>query len=150
MKISKGAKIRNRRNQVPHLAQDTNGKVTNSQLDSTHESQEGSHEPTLMQICIFYRYRPILKALGQFENLVLEIMTTRRNIRRIARTPFRVLAQFRYFIIKLLTFGCVQIYQYHSKEGKSSHQHTTAIVFLSPNESNGRNGNGICDYLHAG
>ena len=31
MKVSKGAKIRNRYNQVPHLTQDTNGKVTNSQ-----------------------------------------------------------------------------------------------------------------------
>ena len=30
-KVSKGAKIRNRFNQVPHLTQDTNGKVTNSQ-----------------------------------------------------------------------------------------------------------------------
>ena len=30
-KISKVAKIRNRYNQVPHLTQDTNGKVTNSQ-----------------------------------------------------------------------------------------------------------------------
>ena len=29
--VSKGAKIRNRYNQVPHLTQDTNGKVTNSQ-----------------------------------------------------------------------------------------------------------------------
>ena len=27
--VSKGAKIRNRYNQVPHLTQDTNGKVTN-------------------------------------------------------------------------------------------------------------------------
>ena len=42
MKVSKGAKIRNRYNQVPHLTQDTNGKVTNSQLDTTNESQEGS------------------------------------------------------------------------------------------------------------
>ena len=41
-KVSKGAKIRNRYNQVPHLTQDTNGKVTNSQLDTTNESQEGS------------------------------------------------------------------------------------------------------------
>ena len=31
MEVSKGAKIRNRYNQVPHLTQDTNGKVTNSQ-----------------------------------------------------------------------------------------------------------------------
>ena len=30
-KVSKGAKIRNRYNQVPHLTQDTNEKVTNSQ-----------------------------------------------------------------------------------------------------------------------
>ena len=30
-KVSKGAKIRNRYNQVPHLTQDTNGKVTDSQ-----------------------------------------------------------------------------------------------------------------------
>ena len=30
-KVSKVAKIRNRYNQVPHLTQDTNGKVTNSQ-----------------------------------------------------------------------------------------------------------------------
>ena len=31
IKVSKGAKIRNRYNQVPHLTQDTKGKVTNSQ-----------------------------------------------------------------------------------------------------------------------
>ena len=31
VKGSKGAKIRNRYNQVPHLTQDTNGKVTDSQ-----------------------------------------------------------------------------------------------------------------------
>ena len=30
-KVSKGAKIRNRYNQLPHLTQDINGKVTNSQ-----------------------------------------------------------------------------------------------------------------------
>ena len=29
IEVSKGAKIRNRYNQVPHLTQDTNGKVTN-------------------------------------------------------------------------------------------------------------------------
>ena len=39
-KVSKGAKIRNRYNQVPHMTQDTDGKVTNSQLDTTNESQE--------------------------------------------------------------------------------------------------------------
>ena len=43
--VSKGAKIRNRYNQVPHLTQDTNGKVKNSQLDTTNESQEVSPFP---------------------------------------------------------------------------------------------------------
>ena len=33
-KVSKGAKIRNRYNQVPRLAQDTNEKVINLQLDT--------------------------------------------------------------------------------------------------------------------
>ena len=44
--VSKGAKIRNRYNQVPHLTQDTKGKVTNSQLDTSNESQEGSPFPS--------------------------------------------------------------------------------------------------------
>ena len=45
VKVSKGAKIRNQYNQVPHLTQGTNGKVTNSQLDTTNESQEVSPFP---------------------------------------------------------------------------------------------------------
>ena len=45
VKVSKGAKIRNRYNQVPHLTQDTNGKGTNSQLDTTNESQKVSPFP---------------------------------------------------------------------------------------------------------
>ena len=36
-KVSKGAKIRY---QVQHLTQDTNGKVTNSHLDTTNENKE--------------------------------------------------------------------------------------------------------------
>ena len=44
-KISKGAKIRNRYNQESHLTQNTNGKVTNSQLDTTKDSQEVSPFP---------------------------------------------------------------------------------------------------------
>ena len=44
-KVSKGAKIRNQYNQVPHLTQDTNWKVTNSQLYTTNESQEVSPFP---------------------------------------------------------------------------------------------------------
>ena len=45
MKVSKGAKIRNRYNQVPHLTKDTDGKVTNAQLDTQNESQEVSPFP---------------------------------------------------------------------------------------------------------
>ena len=45
VQVSKGTKIRNRFNQVPHLTQDTNWKVTNSQLDTTNESQEVSPFP---------------------------------------------------------------------------------------------------------
>ena len=41
----KGAKSRNRYNQVSQLTQDTNGKVTNSQLYTTNESQEVSPFP---------------------------------------------------------------------------------------------------------
>ena len=41
-KVSKGTKIKNRYNQVPNLTQDTNGKVTNSQLVTTNKSQEVS------------------------------------------------------------------------------------------------------------
>ena len=37
LKVSEGAKIRNRYNQVPHLTQDTNGKVTNPQTPQTRE-----------------------------------------------------------------------------------------------------------------
>ena len=45
MKVSKDAKLRYRYNQVPHLNQDTNGKVTNSQLDTKNEGQEDTSFP---------------------------------------------------------------------------------------------------------
>ena len=45
MKVRKRAKIRSRYNHAPHLTQDTNGKVTASQLDITNESQEASPFP---------------------------------------------------------------------------------------------------------
>ena len=41
-KVRKRANFRNRYNQASHLTQDTNGKVTKSQLDITNESQEVS------------------------------------------------------------------------------------------------------------
>ena len=41
LKVTKRGKIRNRYTiKHPHLTQDTNGRVTNSQLDITNESQE--------------------------------------------------------------------------------------------------------------
>ena len=52
-KVRKRVKIRKRYNQVPHLTQDNNEKVTNSQLDITNESQEvslfpaGDHKATI-------------------------------------------------------------------------------------------------------
>ena len=45
IKVRKRAKIRDRYNQAPHLTQDTNGKVTTSQLDITNESQKVSPFP---------------------------------------------------------------------------------------------------------
>ena len=42
LKVSKGAMIRNRNNQVPNLTQDTNGKATKSHLNITNESREVS------------------------------------------------------------------------------------------------------------
>ena len=44
-KERKRAKIRNQYNQALHLTQDTNGKVTTSQLDITNECQEISAFP---------------------------------------------------------------------------------------------------------
>ena len=41
-KVSKSAKIRNRYNQVPHLIQDTNGKVTNLSQEAS-PFQVGDH-----------------------------------------------------------------------------------------------------------
>ena len=45
MKVRKRAKIRNQHNQAQDPTQDTNGKVTTSQLDITNESQEVSPFP---------------------------------------------------------------------------------------------------------
>ena len=64
LKVSKGAKIRNRYNQVPHLTQETNGKVTTSQLDTTNGSQEVKPE-TLLIFKVFYSciYALLLKLI---------------------------------------------------------------------------------------
>ena len=44
-KLGKRAQIRNRYNQAPHVTQESNRKVTTSQLDITNESQEVSPFP---------------------------------------------------------------------------------------------------------
>ena len=44
-KVGKRAIMRNRYNQAPQLIEDTNGKVTTSQLDITNDSQEVSPFP---------------------------------------------------------------------------------------------------------
>ena len=69
-KVSKGAKIRNQYNQVPHLTQDINGKVTNSQLDTTNESQEVSPFPAcnLLNLCVLkLRYNHFLPFLTKLK-----------------------------------------------------------------------------------
>ena len=45
VKVSEGARIRIRYNQVPRLTKDTNEKETNSQIDITNECQEVSPFP---------------------------------------------------------------------------------------------------------
>ena len=69
--VSKGAKIRNQYNQVPHLTQDTNGKVTDSQLYTTNESQEvspfpaGDHKAVLLFVDEDHSKLPTLYWLPQ-------------------------------------------------------------------------------------
>ena len=57
LKVSKGAKIRNRYNQVPHLTQDTNGKVTNSQLDTTASKLDKMISPSYHHIFLWQQYQ---------------------------------------------------------------------------------------------
>ena len=45
IKVSKVAKIRNRYNQVPHLTQDTNGKVANSQKTPQTRAKRSALSP---------------------------------------------------------------------------------------------------------
>ena len=49
IEVRENVNIRNQYNQAPHLTQDTNGKVTTSQLDITNESQEVSPFPAVDQ-----------------------------------------------------------------------------------------------------
>ena len=55
--------MRNRCNQVPHLTQDINGKVTSSQLDTANESQEVSPFPCLMEFHTVYQLEQSVSVL---------------------------------------------------------------------------------------
>ena len=55
--VSKRAKIRNRYNQAPHLTQDTNGKVTTSQLDIPFPAGDHKHQQIDMHESIAKQYR---------------------------------------------------------------------------------------------
>ena len=66
IKVSKGIKIRNRYSQVPHLTQDTNGKVTNSQLYTTSESQEVSPFPAVYNFMKISQNNCLLKLSDAF------------------------------------------------------------------------------------
>ena len=57
LKVRKKTKIRNWYNQVPHLTQDTNGKVTSSQLDITNERQEVSPFPAGETISVLGQHK---------------------------------------------------------------------------------------------
>ena len=61
-KVSKVAKIRNRYNRVPHLTQDTNGKVTNSQKTKLlFNLNVHVHHKILALVC------PVAKELNRFK-----------------------------------------------------------------------------------
>ena len=49
--VSKGAKIRNRYNQVSHLTQDTNGKVTNSQQTPQTKAKRSAKKSSFVTPC---------------------------------------------------------------------------------------------------
>ena len=63
LKVSKGAKIRNRYNQVPQLTHNTNGKVTNSQLDTTNDNLF-NQTPQHHHFCKFNSPLMLQKSLG--------------------------------------------------------------------------------------
>ena len=76
-KVSKGAKIRNRYNQVPHLTRDTIGKVTNSQLDTTNRrAQRHSKHKTEKNIKIHKRSTALKRSAKYFNETGLTVHQT--------------------------------------------------------------------------
>ena len=61
IKVNKVAKIRNRYNQVPHLTQDTNGKVTNSQKTPQTRAQRSALS---QQVTTIFRIARVRFPLG--------------------------------------------------------------------------------------
>ena len=58
VKVSKVAKIRNRYNQVPHLTQDTNGKVTNSQKTPQTRAKRSAQSSLLRIVSLLFVNKP--------------------------------------------------------------------------------------------
>ena len=77
-KVRKRSKIKNRYNQVPHLIQDTNRKVTTSQLDITNESQEvspfpaGDHKASIIRRARMHRNNINDQQKNVSKNILLE------------------------------------------------------------------------------
>ena len=75
MEVSKDAKIRNRYNQVPHLTQDTNGKVTIGNVIGKTKSKQNLFGKCSTSFCLLYQkgsaiYTDI-KSLQLWQNNVL-------------------------------------------------------------------------------
>ena len=85
IKVSKGAKIRNRYNQVPHLTQDTNGNVTNSQLDTTNESQALTCKK---KISVYTKMAIFIKETDTFGHIVLSFYTVHIDHSTLQNTTF--------------------------------------------------------------
>ena len=64
-KVSNGAKIRNRYNQVPHLTQDTNGKVTNSHKTPQTRAKRSALSQQVTTIMYVFRQNAITCVLIQ-------------------------------------------------------------------------------------
>ena len=75
IKVSNGAKIRNRYNQVPHLTQDTNGKVTNSQKTTqTRAKRSALSQQVTINLELHHIYKRTLKTHHRISALFLQTL----------------------------------------------------------------------------
>ena len=77
-KVSKGAKIRSRYNQVPHPTQDTNGKVTNSQFISHFSDQR-----RLRRVCALSQTRLSFKIQEISKFHIISHLSDQGRLRRV-------------------------------------------------------------------